>query len=104
MVDLEARSGSSQSGLRPAVIIQNDTGNKYSPTTIIAPMTSKTKANIPTHIHLEKQEGGLAKESTILCEQITVIDKERLRKRIGTLSSSKIDEVNKRIRVSLGIN
>lgn len=104
MVDLERRSGSSQSGLRPAVIIQNDAGNKFSPTTIIAPMTSKVKANIPTHIHLDTHEGGVIKESTILCEQITVIDKERLRKRIGKLSSNIIDEVNKKICISLGIN
>lgn len=103
MVELNGSKGREQSGVRPAVIIQNNAGNKHSPTTIIAPMTSKTKRNIPTHIHLNSQEGGLQKDSTILCEQITVIDKERLLNKIGSLSNNVIDEINKKICVSLGI-
>lgn len=66
-------------------------------------MTSRTKKNIPTHIHLCSEEGGLKKDSTVLCEQITVIDKERLMTKIGRLSKNSIDEINKKLCVSLGI-
>lgn len=86
--------GSEQGGIRPVVILQNDIGNKYSPTTIVAPMTTKTKTYVPMHVKLK--ESFLAKKSTLLLEQIRTIDKKRLIKKMGTLSrqsQERIDQV-----------
>ena len=86
--------GSEQGGVRPVVILQNDIGNKYSPTTIVAPMTTKTKTYVPMHVKLK--ESFLAKKSTLLLEQIRTIDKKRLIKKMGTLSrqsQERIDQV-----------
>ena len=89
--DLSPVIGSEQGGVRPVLVVQNDVGNKYSPTVIAAAITSKLdKARLPTHIELSAVEYGLMKNSVILLEQIRTIDKRRLKERIGSLPPSKI--------------
>lgn len=100
--DLSPAVGSEQDGIRPVLCIQNDVGNKFSPTTIIAPITSKqTKADLPTHVKLSS--GSLDKESIVLLEQIKTIDTVRLGDRIGKLSKDDMGKVDHAIIVSLGI-
>lgn len=96
--------GSEQEGCRPVVIIQNDIGNTYSPTTIIAPISRKndSKAKLPTHYPI-KPVAGLAQPSVILFEQIRVIDKRRLERKLGTLPETHIHAMNKALLVSVGI-
>lgn len=98
--------GSEQVGIRPVVILQNNIGNKYSPTVIIAPITSKTlvKNKIPTHVLLKKKKSRLIKDSIILIEQIRVIDKKRLKFYSGKLEKNEINKVNEAIRIALGLN
>ena len=102
--DLGHGIGSEQEGCRPVVILQNDVGNAYSPTTIIAPISrrSHTKANLPTHYPIEPS-AGLAQPSVVLLEQIRVIDKERLERRIGMLSEKSMRGIDNAIRVSVGL-
>lgn len=101
--DLSPVVGSEQGGVRPVLILQNDIGNKYSPTVIVAAITSKLyKAKLPTHICLDCDNFGLSKDSIILLEQIRTIDKQRLKERIGELSNSKIKEVDNALLISLG--
>ena len=101
--DLSPVVGSEQGGVRPILIVQNDTGNKYSPTIIAAAVTSKLdKARLPTHIELSAKEFGLPKDSVILLEQIRTLDKKRLKERIGELDSSKMQKVNVALLISLG--
>ena len=101
--DLSPVVGSEQGGIRPILIVQNDTGNKYSPTIIAAAVTSKLdKARLPTHIELSAKEFGLPKDSVILLEQIRTLDKKRLKERIGELDSSKMQKVNVALLISLG--
>lgn len=97
--------GSEQNGVRPVVILQNNIGNKFSPTVIIAPITSKinTKAKLPTHVFIRSLKNGLTQNSLILTEQIQTIDKSRLKSYIGALNSLEITEVNKALIISLGI-
>lgn len=103
--DLSPVKGSEQGGVRPVLILQNDVGNKYSPTVIVAAITSQiNKARIPTHIELSAYEYGLEKDSVILLEQIRTLDKQRLRECIGKLSTSKMFAVERAILVSLGVN
>ncbi len=100
--DLSPVVGSEQGGIRPVLVVQNDTGNKYSPTVIAAAVTSKIhKARLPTHIELP-QAFGLQKDSVILLEQIRTIDKKRLMSRIGELSAATMSKVNRAILISLG--
>lgn len=102
--DLSPVVGSEQGGVRPILIVQNDTGNKYSPTVIAAAVTSKiTKAKLPTHIELCEGDFGLVKDSVILLEQIRTLDKRRLKERIGELSSQTMRKVNAALLVSLGM-
>jgi len=100
-VDFGIPRGSEQAGRRPALIIQNDIGNINSPTTIIAAMTSKKKGAYPFHVETSTSESGLSQDSTILLEQLLTIDQSRLIKRIGSLSSAKMREVDKALQVSL---
>ena len=97
--DLSPVVGSEQGGVRPVLVIQNDVGNKYSPTVIVAAITSQiNKAKLPTHIELTGDEYGLSKDSVVLMEQIRTIDKKRLKEKIGHMDdniSSKIDEALK---------
>ena len=100
--DLSPVIGSEQGGVRPVLIIQNDIGNRYSPTVIAAIVTSrKTKANIPTHCWLNKGEGGLVCESMVELEQVRTIDKKRLKELMGQLSNERMVEVDKCLKISL---
>ncbi len=102
--DLSPVVGSEQGGIRPVLIIQNDIGNKYSPTVIAAAITSRiNKAKMPTHIELCAKEYGLNKDSVILLEQIRTIDKKRLREKIGCLDNELMNEVNDALSVSFGL-
>lgn len=101
--DLSPVVGSEQGGVRPIVILQNNVGNKYSPTVIVAAITSQiSKAKIPTHIELPSKQYLLPKDSIVLLEQIRTIDKTRLKNRISILDSFKMQEINKAILISLG--
>lgn len=102
--DLSPVVGSEQGGVRPVLIVQNDVGNKYSPTVIAAAITSqKDKANLPTHIHVNAQECGLAKDSIVLLEQVRTLDKQRLKERMGALEDGDMGKVNHAISVSFGL-
>ncbi|MDR0850589.1 MAG: type II toxin-antitoxin system PemK/MazF family toxin [Christensenellaceae bacterium] len=102
--DLSPVVGSEQGGMRPILIVQNDIGNKYSPTVIAAAITSKLdKAKLPTHIELSSREYGLEQDSVILLEQIRTLDKRRLARRIGELSEYKMAQVERAMLISLGI-
>lgn len=104
LVDLSQTIGSEQGGIRPAIIVQNEAGNMYSPTTIVCPLTSKSKTNIPTHVSLTPEDCGIIKNSTVLCEQVRAISKERLKKKLGEIKNvEKINDINKKIIVSLGL-
>ncbi|MBQ7307525.1 MAG: type II toxin-antitoxin system PemK/MazF family toxin [Clostridia bacterium] len=101
--DLSPVIGSEQGGLRPVLIVQNDVGNKYSPTIIAAAITSQiNKAKLPTHIELDALTYGLPKDSVILLEQIRTLDKTRLKEKIGELDYIKMSKVNQALLVSLG--
>ncbi len=103
--DLSPVIGSEQGGVRPVLIVQNDIGNKYSPTVIAAAITSQiNKAKLPTHIEIGALEYGLAKDSVILLEQIRTIDKKRLREKIGHLDEELMDRVNNALEVSFGLS
>ncbi len=102
--DLSPVVGSEQGGIRPVLIIQNDIGNKYSPTVIAAAITSRiNKAKMPTHIELCAKEYGLNKDSVILLEQIRTIDKKRLREKIGCLDDELMVNVNEALSISFGL-
>ena len=103
--DLSPVIGSEQGGLRPVLIIQNDVGNKYSPTVIAAAITSQiNKTKLPTHIELYAENFGLAKHSVILLEQIRTIDKRRLKEKMGHLDEKLMDKVNDAISISFGLS
>ena len=102
--DLSPAVGSEQGGMRPVLIVQNDTGNKHSPTVIAAAITSQTgKARLPTHIELNAQSVGLSRDSVILLEQVRTIDKSRLRERMGKLDDTTMTKVDNAIAVSFGL-
>lgn len=102
--DLSPVVGSEQGGVRPVLIIQNDIGNKYSPTVIVAAITSQiNKAKLPTHIEISAHEYGLNKDSVILLEQIRTIDKKRLREKIGCLDKNMMLKVDNSLQISLGL-
>jgi len=101
--DLSPVVGSEQGGVRPVLILQNDVGNKYSPTVIVAAITSQiNKAKLPTHIELSSKEYYLPKDSVILLEQIRTIDKTRLQQKLGQLTEDKMEKVNEAMLISLG--
>ena len=103
--DLSPVVGSEQGGLRPVLIIQNDVGNRYSPTVIAAAITSRMgKTRLPTHIDIYAERAGLAKDSVILLEQVRTLDKRRLKERMGHLDFGVMERVNDAIAVSFGIN
>ncbi len=102
--DLSPVIGSEQGGLRPVLIVQNDIGNKYSPTVIAAAITSRMgKAKLPTHIDVPGLDVGLAKDSVILLEQIRTLDKRRLKEKMGHLDDETMRGVNNAIQVSFGL-
>lgn len=101
--DLSPVVGSEQGGYRPVLIIQNDMGNRYSPTTIAAVITTrKTKANLPTHIWLNN-ECGLPKESMVECEQVRTLDKKRLKSFMGQVSEEVLAEIDKGLKISFAL-
>ena len=101
--DLSPVVGSEQGGLRPVLVIQNNIGNRFSPTVIIAAITSKiSKPKMQTHVAVAKSKDGLGKDSVILLEQIRTLDKRRLKERIGELSDETMSKVDKAILISLG--
>ena len=103
--DLSPVVGSEQGGVRPVLVIQNDTGNKYSPTVIVSAITSQLNKNrLPTHIELDSQEFGLKSDSVVLAEQIRTIDKSRLKEKIGHIEDSNVmSKVNNAIGISFGL-
>ena len=102
--DLSPVIGSEQGGVRPVVVIQNDVGNKYSPTIIIAAITSQqNKTRLPTHVNVESKDVPLPKNSVILLEQIRTIDKKRLREKIGHFDNDVISEIDKALKISLNV-
>ncbi|MCI9087772.1 MAG: type II toxin-antitoxin system PemK/MazF family toxin [Clostridia bacterium] len=103
--DLSPVVGSEQGGVRPVLIIQNDVGNKHSPTVIAAAITSQTgKTKLPTHIEIEPEQSGLKAESVVLTEQIRTIDKSRLKEKIGHIDDEKIiNRINNALGVSFGL-
>ena len=102
--DLSPVVGSEQGGIRPVLIIQNDVGNRYSPTVIAAAITSQTNKNrLPTHININSKEFGLMKNSVILAEQIRTIDKSRLMEKIGEVDDNVMEKVNSALGISFGL-
>ena len=102
--DLSPVVGSEQGGIRPVLIIQNDVGNRYSPTVIAAAITSRTdKTKLPTHIPIEARDCGLQKDSVVLLEQVRTLDKRRLRERMGSVSIRAMKEINQALSVSFGL-
>lgn len=103
--DLTPVVGCEQGGIRPILIVQNDIGNRYSPTVIVAAITSRTEKNpLPTHIPLCSQQYGLRQNSLVLLEQVRTIDRSRLREYIGHLSDSQMQQVNEALAVSFGLD
>ncbi len=102
--DLSPVVGSEQGGLRPVLIIQNDVGNRYSPTVIAAAITSRmSKTKLPTHIDVYAERAGLSRDSIVLLEQLRTLDKRRLRERLGHLDDEMMGEIDTAIAVSLGL-
>ncbi len=102
--DLSPVVGSEQGGIRPVLIVQNDVGNKYSPTVIAAAITSqKDKANLPTHIEVQSAGSGLVKDSIVLLEQVRTIDKHRLKEKMGRLDRDSMSRVNTALSISFGL-
>lgn len=96
--------GSEQGGLRPVLVIQNDIGNTYSPTTIVAAITSQIKrAKLPTHVEIKRNRSHLERDSVILCEQLRTIDKRRLSEKIGQLDEATMVKVDDALSISLGL-
>lgn len=102
--DLSPVVGSEQGGMRPVLIVQNNVGNRFSPTVIAAAITSQlNKAKLPTHIEIEARTYGLSKDSVVLLEQVRTLDKRRLRKKMGRLDESVMERVDDAIAVSFGL-
>ena len=103
--DLSPVVGSEQGGVRPVLIVQNDVGNKFSPTVIAAAITSqKDKANLPTHISVDAQGSGLMKDSIVLLEQVRTLDKHRLREKMGRLDKQSMSRVDHALSISFGLS
>ncbi|MCI9510431.1 MAG: type II toxin-antitoxin system PemK/MazF family toxin [Angelakisella sp.] len=102
--DLSPVVGSEQGGVRPVLIIQNDVGNRFSPTVIAAAITSqKDKTRLPTHIQLNSRDCGLARDSVVLLEQVRTIDKRRLKERMGKVEDPYMDQVDHALSISFGL-
>ena len=102
--DLSPVVGSEQGGIRPVLIVQNNVGNRFSPTVIAAAITSQqSKAKLPTHIPLFANTAGLARDSVVLLEQVRTIDKRRQKKKMGTVDENSMDAINNAISISFGL-
>ncbi|MDR1364030.1 MAG: type II toxin-antitoxin system PemK/MazF family toxin [Oscillospiraceae bacterium] len=102
--DLEPALGSEQGGVRPVLIVQNNVGNKFSPTVIAAAITSRQKGELPTHVPIKALGSGLLKDSVVLLEQIRTLDKRRLKTKLGAIDSMSLGRINEGLSVSLGLN
>ncbi|MGL4345142.1 MAG: type II toxin-antitoxin system PemK/MazF family toxin [Cellulosilyticaceae bacterium] len=103
--DLSPVIGSEQGGIRPVLVVQNDIGNKFSPTVICAAITSKiNKAKLPTHVEIDANQYELVKNSVILLEQVRTIDKKRLKEKICHLDDGLMKQVDKGLKISFGVN
>ena len=103
--DLSPVVGSEQGGVRPVLIVQNEIGNRHSPTVIAAAITSRLdKTRLPTHINIRAADTGLAKDSVVLLEQIRTIDKRRLKERMGELDAPSMSQVNNALEISFGLS
>jgi mRNA interferase MazF len=102
--DLSPVVGSEQGGIRPVIVIQNDVGNKYSPTVIVAAITSQiNKAKLPTHVEISSEAYGLNKDSVVLLEQVRTLDKRRLKEKIGHMTDEDMVLVDEALLISLGL-
>ena len=101
--DLNPVVGSEQGGIRPVLVVQNNVGNRYSPTVVVLPLSTAKKHYLPTHIHIHGSE-ALPKDSVILAEQIRTIDRNRLRDYIGSLDAEMMNEINKAMKISIGVD
>ncbi len=102
--DLSPVVGSEQGGVRPVLIVQNDVGNKYSPTVIAAAITSQQfKTRMPTHINVDSAVCGLSKDSVVLLEQIRTLDKRRLKEKMGNLPQTDMEKIDDALSVSMGL-
>lgn len=105
LANLEPILGSEQGGIRPVLIIQNDMGNQYSTTTIIAPITSSVmKKEYPTNVFIKKEDSTIKRDSTILLNQIKAIDKRRIIKKLGVLNSFTMNKVDRALKISLALD
>lgn len=103
--DLSPVVGSEQGGMRPVLVIQNNVGNHYSPTVIVAAITAKIqKGKMPTHIEVSSDEYGLERDSVVLLEQIRTIDKQRLREKVTHLDTSLMNKIDDALRISIGLS
>jgi mRNA interferase MazF len=102
-VDWSPGRGSEQTGVRPALVIQNDTGNEFSPTTVVAAISSRARRPYPFHVMIEARESGLPQDSIVKCEQIQTIAQSRLGRQVGKLGAEKMREVDRALINSLGI-
>ena len=104
LVDLNSHVGSEQAGVRPALIVQNEKGNLYAPTTIVCPLTTKTKSELETHVELTPADCGIRTVSTVLCEQIRTIDKSRIQRKLGEITNrQKLEDINRKLMISIGL-
>lgn len=102
--DLNPVIGSEQGGVRPVLVIQNDVGNRYSPTVIVAAITSQiNKAKLPTHVEIISKSYGLPRHSIVLCEQVRTIDKKRLREKLGGLDEENMRRIDEALKISLSL-
>ncbi len=102
--ELNPVQGSEQGGMRPVLVVQNDVGNNYSPTTIVLPITSRLqKPKLPTHVALSRQESGLTRDSVVLAEQIRTIDKVRLQQKVACLDAITMNRINQAMEISMAI-
>lgn len=102
--DLSPVVGSEQGGIRPVLIVQNDIGNRHSPTVIAAAITSqRDKSKLPTHIEVSAEKCGLSKDSVVLLEQIRTIDKKRLKDKMGVLDNTSMNQINTALSISFGL-
>ena len=103
--DLSPVVGSEQGGVRPVLIVQNDVGNRFSPTVIAAAITSQqSKAKLPTHIPLTADTSGLSKDSVVLLEQVRTIDKKRLKEKMGSVDENAMNQIDNALSISFGLN
>lgn len=100
--DLDPVVGSEQGGVRPVVIIQNDTGNLHSPTVIVAAVTTRAKPRLPVHVHITAAESGLQRDSVVLLEQVRTLEKTRLTRYLGTLGEDAMQRIDRALGLSLG--